>query len=177
MLPQDIFRIDMALGYLAWALCLAIYVWPRLRAMDRVEAHRAIATFHSFRFFGLVFLLPGFIGPNLPAAFAAPAAYWDLATAALAILALLAVRVRFLFWPLVWAFNLVGLVDLIMDTANAVRMNVPAVAGQLGAAYAIPILYVPALFLTHLLALWLLLRPAPAQVRSAATAMPFAAAD
>ncbi len=66
MLAQDIFRIDMALGYLAWALCLATYIWPRLRAMDRVEAHRAIATFNSFRFFGLVFLLPGFVGPNLP---------------------------------------------------------------------------------------------------------------
>ena len=177
MLPQNIFRIDMALGYLAWALCLAAYVWPRLRAMDRVAAHRAIATFHSFRFFGLVFLLPGFIGPNLPAAFAAPAAYWDLATAVLAILALMTVRVRFLFWPLVWAFNLVGLVDLIMDTANAVRLNLPSVAGQLGAAYAIPILYVPALFLTHLLALWLLLRPAPAPVRSSGTAMPFAAIE
>ena len=177
MLPQQIFLIDMALGYLAWALCMAIYVWPKLKTMDRVAAHRAIATFHSFRFFGLAILLPGFVGPNLPAGFAAPAAYWDLATALLAILALLTVRVRFLFWPLVWAFNLVGLVDLIMDTANAVRLNLPAVAGQLGAAYAIPMLYVPALFLTHLLALWLLLRPAPAHVRSAATAMPFAAAE
>ena len=174
MLPQQIFLTDMALGYLAWALCLGVYVWPRLRAMERVDAHRAIATFHSFRFFGLVTLLPGLVGPNLPAAFAAPAAYWDLATALLAILALLTVRVRFLFWPLVWAFNLVGLVGLIMDTANAVRLNLPSVAGQLGAAYAIPILYVPALFLTHLLALWLLLRPVPAQVRSTATAMPFA---
>jgi hypothetical protein len=177
MLPQQIFLIDMTLGYLAWALCMAIYVWPKLKTVDRVTAHRAIATFHSFRFFGLAILLPGFVGPNLPAGFAAPAAYWDLATALLAILALLTVRARFLFWPLVWAFNLVGLVDLIMDTANAVRLNLPAVAGQLGAAYAIPMLYVPALFLTHLLALWLLLRPAPAQVRSAATAMPFAAAE
>jgi hypothetical protein len=177
MLPQQIFLIDMALGYLAWALCLAAYAWPRLRAMDRVAAHRAIATFHSFRFFGLAFLLPGFVGSNLPAAFAAPAAYWDLATAVLAILALMTVRVRFLFWPLVWAFNLVGLVDLIMDTANAVRLNLPSVAGQLGASYAIPMLYVPALFLTHLLALWLLLRPAPAQVPSTATAMPFATTE
>ena len=64
MLAKDIFSIDMPLGYLAWALCIATYVWPRLRAMDQVEAHRAIATFHSFRFFGLAFLLPGFVGPN-----------------------------------------------------------------------------------------------------------------
>jgi hypothetical protein len=42
-----IFSLDMALGYLACALCIATYVWPRLRAMDRVEAHHAIATFNS----------------------------------------------------------------------------------------------------------------------------------
>src|ERR1700747_2546194 len=96
MLARDIFRIDMALGYLAWALCIATYVWPRLKAMDGVEAHRAIATFNSFRFFGLAFLLPGFVGPNLPQSFASTVAYGDLATALLAILALLTVRVRVL---------------------------------------------------------------------------------
>jgi hypothetical protein len=162
MTPTKIFLIDMALGYLAWALCIAAYVWPRLRAMDRVAAQRAIATLHSFRFFGLVFLLPGFVGPNLPQAFAAPAAFGDFAAGLLAILALLTVRVRFLFWPLVLAFNLVGLADLVSDTAIAIRTDLPSMAGQLGAAYAIPMLYVPALFWTHLLALWLLLRPARA---------------
>jgi hypothetical protein len=69
--------------------------------MERVEAHRAVASFHGFRFFGLVFLLPGFVGPNLLEGFAAPAAYGDFATALLAILALLTVRLRFLFWPLI----------------------------------------------------------------------------
>ena len=177
MLAKNIFNMDMALAYLAWALLIGTYIWPRLRAMDRVEAHRAIATFNSFRFFGLVFLLPGFVGPNLPQGFAAPAAYWDLATALLAILALLTVRMRFLFWPLVWAFNLVGLADLIMDTVRAVRMDLPSVAGQLGAGYAIPILYVPALLLTHLVALWLLLRPARSTVRSAGTSMSLAATE
>src|SRR5487761_939707 len=167
MLAKDIFNIDMALGYLAWALLIATYIWPRLRAMDRVEARRAIATFTSFRFFGLVFLLPGFVGPNLPQGFAALAAYWDLATALLAILALLTVRVRFLFWPLVWAFNLIGLADLIMDTVRAVRMDLPSVAGQLGAGYAILILYVPAL----------LLIPARWQVRAAGEPMSLAATE
>jgi hypothetical protein len=33
------------------------------------------------------------------------------------------------------------------------------VAGQLGAAYAIPILYVPVLMITHLAAFYMLLRP------------------
>ena len=166
MVARDIFLIDMTLGYLASALVIATYVWPRLRAMDPVEAHRAMATFNSFRFFGLVFLLPGFVGPNLPVGWAAAAAYGDLATALLAILALLAVRQRALFWPLVWAFNLVGLSDLVMDTARAVSVDLPSMAGQLGAGYAIPMLYVPALVWMHLLAFWLLLRPAHASVRS-----------
>jgi hypothetical protein len=48
--------------------------------MDLVAAQRAIATLHSFRFFGLVFILSGVVGPNLPARFATFAAYWDLAT-------------------------------------------------------------------------------------------------
>jgi hypothetical protein len=160
MPANEVFLIDMALGYLAWALCLATYLWPRLRAMDRVEAHRAMATFHSFRFFGLVFLLPGFVGANLPEVFAVPTAYGDLATGVLAILALLTVRTRYLFWPLVWAFNLVGLADLVIDTTIAVRIDLPSQAGQLGAAYAILMLYVPALLVTHLLAFRLLLRPA-----------------
>lgn len=177
MQAKDIFNIDMVLGYLAWALCIATYVWPRLRTMDRVEAHRAIATFNSFRFFGLAFLLPGFVGPNLPQGFATPVAYGDLATALLAILALLTVRVRFLFWPLVWALNLVGLADLVIDTARAVSVNLPSAAGQLGAGYAIPMLYVPALFWMHLLAFWLLLRPGRVSARSAEATMSLAATE
>jgi hypothetical protein len=177
MPAQVIFLTDMVLGYLAWALLIATYVWPRLRAMDPAQAHRAIATLHGFRFFGLVFLLPGFVGPSLPQGFAAPAAYGDFAAGLLAILALLTFRVRFFFWPLVWAFNLVGLADLVIDTVNAVRLDLPSVAGQLGAGYAIPMLYVPALFWTHLAALWLLLRPARASIRSAGMPTPLVMAE
>jgi hypothetical protein len=169
--PETIFRIDMALGYVVWALCVANYVWPRLRSMDRVEAQRAIATVHSFRFFGLVFLLPGFVGPELPEAFAAPAAYADLATALLAILVLLTARLRAVFWPLVWAFNVAGAADLIMDTVTAIRMDLPSVAGQFGAGYAIPILYVPLLLITHGVAFYLLLHPAPGPAHSADAAV------
>ena len=172
-----IFLIDMPLGYLAAALCIGAYVWPRLGTMDRTQAHRAIATLHSFRFFGLVFLLPGFVGPNLPQELATAAAYGDFATGVLAILALLAVRVRRVFWTLVWAFNLVGLADLLIDTTLAVRLGLPSVAGQLGASYAILMLYVPALFWTHLAALWLLLRPAPALTRAARAPTPLASAE
>jgi hypothetical protein len=167
MLAKPIFQIDMALGYVAWALCVTRYVWPRLRSMDRVDALRAIATLHSFRFFGLAFLLPGFVGPALPGAFATPTAYGDFVTALLAMLVLLTGRERVLLLPLAWVFNVFGAADLIMATVQAIRVDLPSVAGQLGSAYAIPILYVPLLFITHGVAFTLLLRPAYAPARSA----------
>ena len=162
MSPQIIFNLHLILGYVAWLLCFRVYIMPRLKAMDMVEAQRAIATLHSFRFFGLVFILPGVVGPNLPAAgFATFAAYWDLATGVLAILALLTVRIRPLFWVFVAAFNLVGMVDLVLDYYHAVQVGLPAMAGQLGATYAIPIIYVPLLMITHVVAFYLLVRPQP----------------
>ncbi len=157
MSPETLFRIHLVLGYVAWLLCFAAYIWPRLKMADRVDAHRAIATLHSFRFFGLVFILPGVVG-NLPAAFATVAAYGDLATGLLAMLALVTVRMRPLFWLSVVAFNLVGAADLIADYYNATRLGVPELAGQLGATYWIPIIYVPLLMITHVAAFYLLAR-------------------
>ena len=158
MSPETIFQIHLSLGYVAWLLCFGVYVLPKLQAMDGVEAHRAIATLHSFRFFGLVFILPGVVGPHLPPAFASFAAYWDLATGVLAILALLTVRARPLFWLFVVAFNVVGTADLILDYYHAIRVGLPAVAGQLGAAYVIPVIYVPALMISHVVAFYWLTR-------------------
>ena len=166
MSPETIFNIHLVLGYVAWLLCFGVYVLPRLKSMDQVEAQRAIATLHSFRFFGLVFILPGVVGPNLPASFATFAAYWDLATGVLAMLALLTVRIRPLFWLFVVAFNLVGAIDLILDYYHAIQVGLPALAGQLGATYAIPIIYVPVLMITHVVAFYLLLRPQPKAVRA-----------
>jgi hypothetical protein len=163
MSPQTLFQTHLVLGYVACLLCFRAYILPRLRSMDRIEAHRAIATLHSFRFFGLVFILPGVVGPNLPAGFATFAAYGDFATGILAILALLSVRISPLFWSLVVAFNLAGTIDIVIDYYHAIKAGLPAIAGQLGSTYAIPILYVPMLMITHLVALYWLVRPAGLQ--------------
>lgn len=156
MSPSVIFRTHLVLGYVAWLLCFGAYAWPRLKSMDRMEAQRAIAVLHSFRFFGLVFILPGVVG-SLPASFAGFAAYGDFATGLLAILALLTVRIRPLFWSFVVTFNLVGAADIILDYYHATLVDLPAHAGQLGAMYAIPVLYVPLLMITHAVAFYLLM--------------------
>ena len=165
MSPATIFLLQLVLGYVAWLLCFGAYIWPRLKSMDRVEAQRAIATLHSFRFFGLVFILPGVIGQNLPTGFATFAAYGDLATGILAMLALLAVRKRALFQSLVLLYSLVGIVDLVVDYYHGIRLGLPELAGQLGAAYAIPIIYVPLLMITHFAALYLRVCPQPKVAR------------
>jgi len=159
MSPETIFQIHLVLGYVAWLLCFSVYILPRLRSMGPFEAQRAIATLHSFRFFGLVFILPGVVGPNLPASFTTFAAYGDFAAGVLALLALLTARIRPLFWTFVVAFNVVGAADILIDYFHAIRANLPAIAGQLASTYAIPIIYVPLLMITHFVALYWLVRP------------------
>lgn len=168
MTPATIFQIHLVLGYVPWLLCFGAYVWPRLRTMERVAAHRAIATLHSFRFFGLVFLIPGVVSPGLPADFAVFAAYGDFATGLLAMAALMTARIRTLFWPLVVAFNAMGAVDILVDYYHGNQIGLPALAGELGATYAIPIVYVPVLMITHVAAFYLLAGPRPAAVRASA---------
>ena len=84
MSPATIFQLHLVLGYVPWLLVLGAYILPWLKSIDGIAAQRAIATLHSFRFFGLVFIVPGVVGPNLPAGFAAFAAYGDFATGVLA---------------------------------------------------------------------------------------------
>ena len=155
MTQTNIFDLHLVLGYIAWLLLFGTYIWPRLRAVDSVASQRAIATLHSFRFFGLVFILPGVVG-TLPSTFATFAAWGDFITGVLAMVALMTVRIRPLFWLFVIAFNVAGVADLLVDYYNATRLGVADIAGQLGATYAIPIIYVPILMITHAAAFILL---------------------
>ena len=160
MHPATLFQIHLVAGYAAWLLAFGAYVWPWLKSRERDAALRAIATLHGFRFFGLVFLLPGVVGGGLPAGFATVAAWGDFATGLLALLALSLFRARGVFRLLVLAFNVVGACDLLLDYAHAIQLGLPEAAGALGAAYAIPVLYVPLLAITHVAAFVLLARHA-----------------
>lgn len=159
-----VFNLQLVLGYLPWLFLLSRYVWPKARLQDPLETHRAIATLHSFRFFGLVFLVPGVVGAHLPGDFAAYAAYGDFAAGVLAMLALMTAGIRPLFWALTVAFNVVGIIDLLGNYYHGVMLDLPSLAGELGATYIIPIVYVPVLMITHVAAFYLMAR----QIRPAA---------
>ena len=73
--------------------------------------------------------------------------------------ALLTARIRPLFWFFVVAFNLTGATDIIVDYFHAIQTGLDVMPGQFGATYAIPIIYVPLLMITHVTAFYLLLRP------------------
>ena len=167
MSPATVFQLHLVLGYVPWLLCFGAYLWPKLKSMERIAAQRAIATLHSFRFFGLVFLVPGVVGPDLPAGFTTFAAYGDFATGVLAMLALLTVRVRPVFWGFVVAFNLVGTADILIDYYHGNQLGLAALAGELGSTYDIPIIYVPLLMITHVVAFYLLARRPRPEARAA----------
>ena len=126
--------------------------------MERIDAHRVIATVHSFRFFGLVFLLPGVVGP-----FARWLRHlrrlWRLcnrtpghpgASHGEGASALLVVRRRLQSpWNGRHPHRLLP----------RRQVGLPALAGQFGVAYPIPIIYVPMLMITHIVALYWLARP------------------
>jgi hypothetical protein len=111
---------------------------------------------HSFRFIGLAFLVPGVVSPDLPGAYARPAAFGDLVAAVLALLSLAALHSR-LGIILAWVFNLWGSADLVYAFYQGV-IGVGIEPGQLGAAYFIPTVLVPLLLITHGLVFRLLLR-------------------
>jgi hypothetical protein len=97
----------------------------------------------------MAFLVPGVVAEPLPKGFALPAAYGDLATGVLAILALVALRGKWGAAPgLVWLFNIVGTVDLVNAVFQGLRLGAQ---NDFGAAWYIPTFLVPALLVTHYL--------------------------
>ncbi len=153
MNPLAIFGLQFFLSLVVWGVIAKWMVAPWLEKKSPHEALFWLTLPHAFRHVGMVFLVPGVVGQTLAESFAAPAAYGDLVTGVLALLALIALRTR---WrgtlALVWVFNIVGTVDLLnaLRHANAVP--------DLGAAWYIPTFFVPALLVTHFMIYIRLLR-------------------
>jgi hypothetical protein len=156
MPPQLVFGISVLLGFVVWGMIGAHYIWPALRDRPGTEALRPVLFLHAFRFVGLTFLVPGVVSPDLPAGFAEPAAFGDLATSILALLAIVMLGSG-LGTIIVWVFNIVGTLDLLNAFYQADRLGVGLAPGLQGAAYFIPTVLVPLLIVTHVLVFRILL--------------------
>jgi hypothetical protein len=155
MPPLALFGISIAFSFIAWGILVARYLWPELRRQSRADALWPLLLLHCFRFVGLSFLVPGVVSPDLPTAWTLPAAYGDLITAVLALLALAVLRSG-LGIALVWVFNLWGSADLLYAFYQDNQVGLEP--GQLGASYFIVTVLVPLLLITHGLVFRLLLQ-------------------
>jgi hypothetical protein len=155
MQSQLAFFLSIAFSLIAWGIVAARYFWPELRVRQRAEALRPLLIFHSFRFVGLAFLVPGVVSPDLPSSFAHAAAYGDLIAAILALMSLMSLPSAAGI-AIAWIFNVWGTADLFNAFYQANHAGL--MAGQLGATYFIPTFIVPLLLITHGLSFRILLQ-------------------
>ncbi len=158
-----IFGLQTAATLVTYALVARWYVWPRLARLPRPDALVPLLLVHTLRTLGLVLIVPAVTDPEIPRSFSVPLAYGDLIAAALAFIAIAALRLRWeIAIPLVWLFNLEGTADLVTVVAQGIATR--ATDYHLGAAWFIPTYFVPLLWVTHALIFILLLRRGRAAV-------------
>ena len=139
-----IFGLQFIMSTVVFALFAKWYATPWLAEKPTRQVLALLILPHAFRHVGLLFFVPGIVAQPLPVFFANTAAYGDLISAFLALLALFALRGGWRFaLPAVWLFNVVGSVDLL----NALR-HAEAIP-NLGATWYIPTFFVPLLLVTH----------------------------
>jgi len=156
MTSVTIFPAQVILSLVTFSLLARWYVAPRLAGLPREAALQPLLALHTLRYIGLVFLAPTAVSPALPPSFAIPAGLGTALAGVLALASIAALRARSaLGIPLTWIFSVVGLVDF----ANAFFQARGAdVVNNLGAAYYVPIVIVPAALVTHIMILGLLVR-------------------
>jgi hypothetical protein len=149
------FLVSVAGAFVASSVVAYIYVWPALRALPSFEALRILAAFHSFRFFGMNFMVIGFVSPGVDAEFARMVAWGDLIAAVLALISIAALSWRWtIAIPIVWIANIWGALDLLNAYYLGVTRN--GDPGLMAAAIYVPAIYVPLLLVSHALAFRLL---------------------
>lgn len=156
MQAQQLLALQFALSLLSYAALGLWVVRPWLQTKPRTTALAILVFPQTFRFIGVTLLVPGVVGPGLPAEFARATAIGDTITTALAWLSLIALRAGWaLAIPAVWLFNLVGLGDLLLNLARGARLQV---ASELGAAWFGPAFIVPGMLVIHVLVFVFLVR-------------------
>ena len=151
-----IFPAQLILGLLTWSLLARWFVVPRLAGLPRASALQPLLAVQALRYIGLVFLAPAAVAPSLAQTFAVPAGLGTALAGSLALVAIGALRARSsVAIPLTWLQTAVGVADF----ANAFfQARTAGVIGDLGAAYYVPIVIVPAAIVSHAMILGLLLR-------------------
>lgn len=156
--PIVLFGIQFTFSLAAYALIAWWYAVPRLSRLPREVALVPLVWIHAFRIAGGTILAPGAVDSAVPMEFRTMIGYGDMATALLALLALIALRRRMsIAIPLVWLCLVVGLLDTVNAIIQSMRFSVFTHA--LGVNWVIVTMYVPALLVSSVLIFIQLRRP------------------
>ena len=163
MAPIVLFGIQFTFCLAVYALIAWWYVAPRLSRLPREVALVPLVWVHAFRVVGGTILAPGAVDAAVPVDFRTMIGYGDMATALLALLALIALRRRL---PgaiaLVWLCLAVGLLDTVNAIVQSMRYSVFNYG--LGVNWVIVTMYVPALLVSSVLIFIHLRRPGSSTV-------------
>jgi hypothetical protein len=166
MEPIVLFGIQFTLSLIAYALIAFWYVVPRLSRLPREAALVPLLWVHALRIVGGTILAPGAVDPGVPTEFRTMVGYGDLATAFLAIVALIALRARFGgAIALVWLCLAIGTLDTLNAIVQSLRFSV--FTYPLGVNWVIVSSSVPALLVSSVLILIQLLPRRGDQAREA----------
>ena len=144
MTLQAIFGLQFILTLTVLGVLASWYLVPLLRDKPMPVALGLLILPHTFRHIGMSFLVPGLTSDALPTGFANAAAYGDLTSGLLAIVAVVALRHQWrLAIPIAWVFSVVGTTDLIYALSH--ESAIP----HLGTAWLIPTFIVPGLLVSH----------------------------
>jgi hypothetical protein len=150
MEPIVLFGIQFTLALVAYGLIAWWYVAPRLARLPREVALAPLLWVHAFRIVGGTILAPGAVAASVPAEFRTMIGFGDLATAVLALVALVALRFRLsAAIALVWLCLGVGLLDTVNAIIQSMRFSV--FNDALGVNWVIVTMYVPALLVSSVL--------------------------
>jgi len=152
--------VSVGIGLLAWTTILRMN-WPRLAAQGFEPLFTFLASIHLFRLIGLVALLPQHVDPapfGFSQTYLLQVGWGDAIAAVLAAIAIWAVLGHWrsaMVW--VWVF----VIEATLDTLNAGPQFILAIHDQqlVGAlGWLILTIYVPALLVTEVALIWIVVR-------------------
>jgi len=158
-IPIDItfFFTSVLIAATSYSLIAKWYLWPRMRAMPFKDAVRPLLVLNTFRYVGFGFLIPGVVVKSLPAGFANPGAYGDIVASVLAFICLALLNGNeSVVKAVIWIFNIQGTVDILSAMFLGPHFGIDP--GDFGSMYFITTVYVPAVFVSHLIIYKLLVR-------------------
>jgi hypothetical protein len=152
-----IFWIQIVASLGVFSLMTVWYAWPRLAELPRDAALTPLLFVNVFRYVGMIILVGGIVGAEVPHGFLSRAAYGDLLAAALALASIIALRGRWRFAiPLVWVANVWGFADLLNGLRSVIESNIPQY--HLETLWYIYVFYAPLVIISEILIFVLLVK-------------------